>query len=74
MATGASQCGYCSPGIVMKAEALLRREPSPDRAAIGRQALQRAATGLSLPLLSSRLSRARERLVAARLAPELRSP
>ncbi|HSL33194.1 MAG TPA: 2Fe-2S iron-sulfur cluster-binding protein, partial [Candidatus Limnocylindrales bacterium] len=32
--TGASQCGYCSPGIVMKAEALLRREPSPPRDAI----------------------------------------
>jgi xanthine dehydrogenase molybdenum-binding subunit len=36
VATGASQCGYCSPGIVMKAEALLRREPAPDRAAIAR--------------------------------------
>jgi xanthine dehydrogenase molybdenum-binding subunit len=33
-ATGASQCGYCTPGIVMKAEALLRREEAPDRAAI----------------------------------------
>jgi aerobic-type carbon monoxide dehydrogenase small subunit (CoxS/CutS family) len=28
-ATGASQCGYCTPGIVMKAEALLRREAEP---------------------------------------------
>ncbi len=36
VATGASQCGYCSPGIVMKAEALLRRDPAPSRAAIAR--------------------------------------
>ena len=33
-ATGASQCGYCTPGIVMKAEALLRKEPRPARDAI----------------------------------------
>ena len=34
--TGASQCGFCSPGIVLKAEALLRRETAPSRAAIMR--------------------------------------
>ncbi len=34
--TGAVQCGYCTPGIVMKAEALLRREPDPDPSAIVR--------------------------------------
>ncbi len=34
--TGASQCGYCSPGVVMKAEALLGREPEPARDAIAR--------------------------------------
>ena len=28
---GASQCGYCSPGIVMKAEALLHKHPDPTR-------------------------------------------
>jgi xanthine dehydrogenase molybdenum-binding subunit len=36
VATGASQCGYCSPGIVMKAEALLRRDPAPPREAVAR--------------------------------------
>jgi xanthine dehydrogenase molybdenum-binding subunit len=29
--TGGSQCGFCTPGIVMKAEALVRRNPAPDR-------------------------------------------
>ncbi len=31
VAAGASQCGFCSPGIVMKSEALLARNPSPSR-------------------------------------------
>ncbi len=31
VASGASQCGFCSPGIVMKAEALLRRNEAPTR-------------------------------------------
>ena len=29
VAAGASQCGFCSPGILMKAEALLARNPDP---------------------------------------------
>jgi xanthine dehydrogenase molybdenum-binding subunit len=36
VATGAVQCGFCSPGIVMKAEALLRRDPAPGRDTIVR--------------------------------------
>ncbi len=31
---GAIQCGFCTPGMVMSAYALLLRDPSPDRQAI----------------------------------------
>ena len=33
-----TQCGFCTPGMVMASEALLRREPHPDEAQI-REAL-----------------------------------
>ena len=43
VAAGASQCGYCSPGIVLKAEALLEKNPEPvprrDRARPAREPL-----------------------------------
>jgi len=29
-----TQCGFCTPGMIMAAEALLRRDPAPDAAAI----------------------------------------
>lgn len=29
-----TQCGFCTPGMIMAAEALLRRDPDPDDAAI----------------------------------------
>ncbi|MFY0661084.1 MAG: molybdopterin-dependent oxidoreductase [Shimia sp.] len=31
---GAAQCGICSPGMIVAAEALLRRESGPDRSAV----------------------------------------
>jgi aerobic-type carbon monoxide dehydrogenase small subunit (CoxS/CutS family) len=31
---GALQCGYCTPGMLLQAEALLRENPQPSRAAI----------------------------------------
>ena len=34
--TGGAQCGFCTPGILMSAWALLRRNPSPTRAEIAR--------------------------------------
>jgi selenium-dependent xanthine dehydrogenase len=36
VASGASQCGFCSPGIVMKAEALLAKRPTPSGKEIAR--------------------------------------
>jgi len=36
---GAVQCGFCTPGMIMAAKALLARNPAPDEAAI-REALQ----------------------------------
>jgi selenium-dependent xanthine dehydrogenase len=35
-ATGASQCGFCSPGIVVKASDLLSKNPQPSRPEIAR--------------------------------------
>src|ERR1041385_5793186 len=36
VAAGASQCGFCSPGIVMKSEAMLAKNPSPTRDEVAR--------------------------------------
>jgi len=36
VAAGASQCGFCSPGILMKAESLLSKNPDPNREEIAR--------------------------------------
>ena len=38
VASGAVQCGYCTPGMVIASAALLERQPDPDEAAI-REAL-----------------------------------
>ncbi|MFB3738887.1 MAG: selenium-dependent xanthine dehydrogenase [Candidatus Velamenicoccus archaeovorus] len=36
VASGASQCGFCSPGIVLKAESLLAKNPDPSREEVAR--------------------------------------
>ncbi len=39
VAVGASQCGFCSPGILMKAEMLLAKNPEPTREEVARALL-----------------------------------
>ncbi len=34
---GASQCGFCTPGLVLVAEALLKRNPQPSEAEVRRE-------------------------------------
>jgi aerobic-type carbon monoxide dehydrogenase small subunit (CoxS/CutS family) len=36
LAAGAMQCGYCTPGMIMSALALLTNQPRPDRSEIAR--------------------------------------
>jgi selenium-dependent xanthine dehydrogenase len=36
VSAGGAQCGFCTPGVVMKAEALLRRDPDPSPETIAR--------------------------------------
>jgi len=38
VSNGAAQCGFCTPGMIVSAEALLRRNPSPTETEI-REAL-----------------------------------
>ncbi|HET7855811.1 MAG TPA: 2Fe-2S iron-sulfur cluster-binding protein, partial [Gaiellaceae bacterium] len=38
-AAGASQCGFCSPGVVMKAEGLFAKNPDPSRDEVARALL-----------------------------------
>ncbi|MDP7743719.1 MAG: 2Fe-2S iron-sulfur cluster-binding protein, partial [Lentisphaeria bacterium] len=40
VSTGASQCGFCSPGFIMVGEALLDRNPKPSG-----QEVRRAVSG-----------------------------
>ncbi len=56
VAAGAAQCGYCTPGIVMKAEATLNREPDATR-----EVLARSLTGQPLSLHRLREGARRDR-------------
>jgi selenium-dependent xanthine dehydrogenase len=71
--SGASQCGYCTPGIVMKAEGLLAREADPSRDEIARA----LAGNLCRCTGYVKVVEAIETVAASRLghhAPRLRSP
>src|SRR5262247_4330163 len=69
---GAAQCGYCTPGILLTAEALLAENPAPDRDAI-RVALAGnlcRCTGYTKILESVELAALRMSAHSARLAGE----
>ncbi|MBM4118795.1 xanthine dehydrogenase, partial [bacterium] len=58
LAEGAVQCGYCTPAFLLQLEALRRRNPAPDEAAI-REALTPVfcrCTGLVKPLRAARVA------------------
>ena len=69
---GAAQCGYCTPGILLTAEALLAEVPAPSRAEI-REALAGnlcRCTGYTKILESVELAALRMSARTARLAGE----
>jgi carbon-monoxide dehydrogenase small subunit len=69
---GAAQCGYCTPGILLTAEALLAEVPAPSRAEI-REALAGnlcRCTGYTKILESVELAALRMSAHTARLAGE----
>ncbi|MCZ7589112.1 MAG: 2Fe-2S iron-sulfur cluster-binding protein [Gaiella sp.] len=70
VAAGASQCGFCSPGVVMKAEALLRKNAAPTRAEIAHALLGNLCrcTGYA------KIVDAVERAAAARRGKRARAP
>lgn len=75
---GASQCGYCSPGMLMSARALLSANPRPDRDQI-REALAGnlcRCTGYLkiLEAVDLAAGRIHERRTAGQLDPEHRDP
>ena len=70
-AAGASQCGYCSPGIVMKAEGFLAKHPEPTREEIAHALLGNLCRCTGYVKVIDAIELARE---ARRAAPRPRAP
>jgi xanthine dehydrogenase molybdenum-binding subunit len=70
VAAGASQCGFCSPGIVMKAESFLARHPDPAREEVAHALLGNLCrcTGYA------KIVDAVERVAAARRGDDVEEP
>ena len=70
IAEQAAQCGYCIPGMIMRAQALLERNPSPTDAEIRRHmAINLCRCGTHMRILRA-VRRAADGIKAAGPAPE----
>ena len=70
IAEQAAQCGYCIPGMIMRAQALLERNPSPSDAEIRRHmAINLCRCGTHMRILRA-VRRAADGIKAASAAPE----
>ena len=60
--TGGAQCGFCTPGILMSAWALLQKEPDPSREAIARGLSGNLCRGTGYTKIFEAVERAAARL------------
>ncbi|RME74399.1 MAG: (2Fe-2S)-binding protein [Planctomycetota bacterium] len=67
---GAAQCGYCTPGFLLAAKALLDREPQPDRARIVEALSGNLCRCTGYLKIFEAVERARDALSAAHTAEE----
>lgn len=74
IALDVAQCGYCQPGQVMSATALLMQNPKPDEAAISAAMTGNICRCGTYPLIRAAILRASEQLQGGAQAPQTKEP
>jgi aerobic-type carbon monoxide dehydrogenase small subunit (CoxS/CutS family) len=67
---GAAQCGYCTPGILMAAKALLDREPRPTREAVAEAISGNLCRCTGYTAIYEAVEKAAERAAAGETGPQ----